>query len=101
MTKELYLDMCEQLGNSPIESEIPIELSDLPIEVETAYHVYNLLPDKIDSFNGVYYGKALETCPNMLEFLEIDSKKDIFKVILIIDSLEREEINRKSKNGSR
>lgn len=97
MTKEVYLDMCEQLGTDPIESEIPVELDDMPIDVETAYHVYNLLPDKIDSFNGIYYGKALEHCPSILEFLEVDSKKDIFKIILIIDYLEREEINRKKK----
>lgn len=97
MTKESYLEMCEQLGTEPSESEIPIELDDMPIDVETAYHVYNLLPDKIDSFNGVYYGKALEHIPSILEFLDIDSRKDIFKIILIIDSLEREEINRKKK----
>lgn len=99
MTKDAYLEMCEQLGSTPDEHEIPVEFSDLPLEVEQAYHVYNLLPDKIDSFNGVYYGKQLEVAPNMLEFLEIDSKKDIFKIIIIIDSLEREEINRRKKDG--
>ncbi len=97
MTKETYLDMCEQLGTEPSESEIPVELDDMPMEVEVAYQVYNLLPDKIDSFNGIYYGKALEHTPSILEFLEIDSRKDIFKIILIIDSLEREEINRTKK----
>lgn len=99
MSKEAYLSMCEQLNSTIIEEEIPIELADMPLEVEEAYHVYNLLPDKIDSFNGVYYGKQLEVAPNMLEFLEIDSKKDIFKIIIIIDSLEREEINRRKKDG--
>lgn len=97
MTKDSYLEMCSQLGTEPLETEMPIGLDDLPGDVEIAYHVYNVLPDKIDSFNGVYYGKALEHCPSILEFLEVDSKKDIFKLILIIDSLEREEINRKKK----
>lgn len=97
MTKDAYLDMCRQLGTDPSETELPVEIDDLPVEVEQAYHVYNILPDKIDSFNGVYYGKALEHTPSILEFLEIDSRKDIFKLILIIDSLERAEINRKKK----
>jgi hypothetical protein len=99
MTKEAYLDMCEQLGSQPQEKEIPVMLEDMPIDIELAYNVYNLLPDKIDSFNGVYYGKELDKAPLMLEFLEIQSKKDIFKIIIIIDSLEREEINRRKKDG--
>lgn len=99
MTREAYLDMCEQLGGEPNINELPIELSDMPIEVELAYNVYNLLPDKIDSFNGVYYGKELDKAPLMLEFLEIQSKKDVFKLIIIIDSLEKEETNRRKKDG--
>lgn len=99
MTKEAYLDMCEQLGSTPDEHEIPVMLEDMPIDIELAYNVYNLLPDKIDSFNGVYYGKELDKAPLMLEFLEIQSKKDIFKIIIIIDSLEKEEINRRKKDG--
>lgn len=99
MTKEAYLDMFEQLGSQPQEKEIPVMLEDMPIDVELAYNVYNLLPDKIDSFNGVYYGKELDKAPLMLEFLEIQSKKDIFKIIIIIDSLEKEEINRRKKDG--
>jgi len=99
MTRETYLDMCEQLGSQPIQSEIPVMLEDMPIDVELAYNVYNLLPDKIDSFNGVYYGKELDKAPLMLEFLEIQSKKDIFKIIIIIDSLEKTEINKRKKDG--
>lgn len=97
MTKEAYYLMCTELGTEPNDAETPVDLDDMPVEVETAYQVYNLLPDKIDSFNGVYYGKALEHIPTILDFLAIDSRKDIFKIILIIDSLEREEINRKKK----
>lgn len=97
MTKEAYYLMCSELGTEPNDTEVPVDLEDMPVEVETAYHVYNLLPDKIDSFNGVYYGKALEHIPTILDFLVIDSRKDIFKIILIIDALEREEINRKKK----
>lgn len=97
MTKEAYLDMCRELGTEPNEEHMPVDIDDLPLEVEQAYHVYNILPDKLDSFNGIYYGKALEHCPSILEFLEIESRKDIFKLVLIIDSLEREEINRKKK----
>lgn len=98
MTKEAYLSMCEQLNSEPKEEEIPVDFTDLPLEVEQAYHVYNILPAKIDSFNGVYYGKALEYAPEIMKFLEIDSRKDVFKVVLIIDALEQKEINKKRKS---
>ena len=99
MTKEAYFDMCEQMGSPVIEIEIPISLEDLPIEVEQAYHVYGILPDKLDSFNGVYYGKHLEYASQLMDLLDVSPKKEIFKVIIIIDALEREEVNRKKTNG--
>lgn len=99
MSRDAYIEMCEQLGTEPKPEEMPVSLEDLPLEVELAYHVYNLLPDKIDSFNGIYYGKALEHCPIMFDFLDIESRKDIFKIVIIIDTLERDEKNRKRKRN--
>ena len=34
MTKEMYFEMCEALGNDPVESEIPVELDDFPLEIQ-------------------------------------------------------------------
>lgn len=101
MTKERYLDLCEELGSEPIESEMPIELQDMPVEVEQAYRVYSILPANFDSFNGVYYGKFLEQAPSIMRLLDTDPKQEIMKLLIIIDSIEREEINRKRKDGSR
>ena len=43
MTKQQYFDMCNQLGTEPLEHEIPVELDDLPLEVQQALLVYRLL----------------------------------------------------------
>lgn len=101
MTKERYLELCEELGSEPLESEMPIELQDMPVEVEQAYHVYSILPANFDSFNGVYYGKFLEQAPSIMKLLGTDTQQDVMKVLILIDSIEREEINRKRKDGSR
>ena len=39
MTREQYLEMCEMLGNEPVESEIPIEFEDLALEVQDALRI--------------------------------------------------------------
>jgi len=97
MSKDAYLDMCEQLGSEPIPEEIPVELEDMPDEVLDAYHVYNVLPEKFDSFNGNYYGRAVELAPDLIKFMDLEPAKEIFKVILIINYLEREAINNRKK----
>lgn len=99
MTKEAYLEMCSQLGTNPVESEIPVELGDLPFEVQQAYHIYSILPEKTDTFNNRFLGKSLEYAPTMMELMNIDDKVEVFKVLLLIDPLERAEVNRKRQNG--
>jgi len=101
MTKEMYLEMCSQLGSDPLESEIPVELGDMPIEVEQAFHVYNLLPSNIDWFNGNYFGKELSQAPQIMHVMGFDTltQRELLKILIIINALDQEEVNRKKKNG--
>ena len=73
MTKEQYFEMCEMLGSEPLEEEIPVELYDLPLEVQEAYWVYTLLNDNWDSFGGNYLGKNLSGLLDIMNILKIDS----------------------------
>jgi len=94
--------MCEQLGSEPIEDEIPVELSDLPDEAQEAWIIYCHLPDKIDSFNGHYLGKALENISSLFELFDIQSRLTrltILTIVNIFDRQETEEIN--SKNSKK
>jgi len=97
MTREAYLDMCAQLNSEPIEEEIPVELADMPEEVLDAYHVYNVLPEKFDSFNGNYYGRSIELAPALIKFMDLSPEREIFKLVLIINYLEKEAINSNRK----
>lgn len=71
MTKDSYFEMCEMLGSEPIESEIPIEQSDFPTEVQDAIGVYYKLKDDWDTMNGVYMGKSYVGLQDILNILEI------------------------------
>jgi len=77
ITTEQYLKMMDQLGQEPNLDEIPPELDDFPLEVQEAFVVHLMLPDKWDGASGQYMGKdwaALEPLLNINEIPTADRK---------------------------
>ena len=99
MTKEQYFEMCEMLGNDPIDSEIPIEFDDFPLEVQQAFNAYRMLRDEWDAMSGNYLGKSLIGIKDVLEATEVEpsEQKFIIMLIRIIDNVRSDEINTKKK----
>lgn len=99
MTKDAYFEMCEQLGNEPLESEIPVDFDDFPLEVQQAFNAYKMLRDEWDTMSGSYLGKSLIGIKDILEATEIDisEHKLVIMLIRIIDNVRSEEINNKKK----
>jgi len=99
MTKDAYFEMCEQLGNEPLESEIPVDFDDFPLEVQQAFNAYKMLRDEWDTMSGSYLGKSLIGVKDILEATEVDvsEHKLVIMLIRIIDNVRSEEINNKKK----
>jgi hypothetical protein len=99
MTKDAYFDMCEALGSEPLESEIPVEFDDFPLEVQQAFNAYRMLRDEWDTMSGTYLGKSLIGIKDVLEATEVDvsEQKFIIMLIRIIDAVRSEEVNNKRK----
>ena len=99
MTKEAYFEMCEALGSQPLESEIPVEFDDFPLEVQQAFNAYRMLRDEWDTMSGSYLGKSLIGIKDVLEATEVElsEHKFIIMLIRIIDNVRSEEINNKKK----
>lgn len=97
MTKDAYFEMCSALGNEPIESEIPVEYDDFPLEVQQAMSVYRMLRDEWDTMNGLYLGKSLIGITEVMDAVELDSvdRKLIITLVRMIDSVRQEQINAK------
>jgi hypothetical protein len=97
MTRDQYFEMCEALGSEPVDSEIPVELDDFPIEVQQAFGVYRMLRDEWDSMSGVYLGKTLIGITEILEASEIspEDNKFIITLVRLIDQVRAQEINSK------
>jgi len=99
MSKDQYFEMCEMLGSDPLESEIPVEFEDFPIEVQQAFNAYRMLRDEWDTMNGNYLGKSLIGVKDVLEATEIEQSEQKFIIMLIrmIDAVRSDEINNKKK----
>ena len=75
MSKETYFEMCEQLEKEPVESEIPLEMSDFPEFVQQCFLLYNLLEDRWDSMAGGYLGKNYSLLFNLYDLYEIATEE--------------------------
>jgi hypothetical protein len=87
MTKEAYFEMCEALGSEPIDSEIPIDYSDLPVDAQEALGIYNKLRDEWDGFNGIYMGKNYAGILDIFNILDVpvEDRRTMFELINMID----------------
>ena len=100
MTKEKYFEMCETLGTTPKDSEIPVEADDLPYEVQTSLNIFSLLQDTTDSFSGTYLGKNYSGINDLFELYEVEQedRRVVFEYIRFIDNLRKEvEVSKQSK----
>lgn len=95
MTKETYFEMCEALGSEPIDSEIPVEYDDFPLEVQEAIRIYNNLQDNWDYMGGNYIGKNLNGFKDILSIFEVDPQdyRAVYELIMRIDRIRAKSIH--------
>lgn len=74
MTKESYYEACEQLNSEPVESEIPIELSDFPDLVQLTLVIYSKLADTYDVGVGKFNGKDYSLVFKFFDLYDIETK---------------------------
>lgn len=68
MTREAYFEMCEMLGEEPLESDIPVDPNEFPVLVQQSLAIYSLLEDRWDTMGGGYLGKNYS---NVFEFFKL------------------------------
>lgn len=87
MTKEAYFEMCEALGTEPVEEEIPVDVADLPTDVQQALDVYFKLRDEWDTMNGNYMGKSYAGILDLFKIMELPESdhRMIYDLIVLMD----------------
>jgi hypothetical protein len=94
MTRDQYFEMCEMLGNEPLEAEIPVEFEDFPLEVQESFKIYTSLQDNWDYMGGNYIGKNLSGLRDILEIYEVakEDYRTVYELILLIDRIRAKQI---------
>jgi hypothetical protein len=85
MTRNKYLDMCEQLGKEPSDKEIPPDWEDFPEIVQEAINTFNQLGDRVYPEIG-FVGKDYTNLPHYIEIYGIANKEFFLEVISWLDS---------------
>lgn len=76
--------MCEQLGTEPNDDEMPTEVHTLPLEVQEALTIFNILPDKVDGMSGTWFGKDLTSIEFIMQCYEVENPRAVLDFIFII-----------------
>lgn len=92
--------MCEVLGTTPDENQIPVEFNDLAVEVQQCIWLYNSLRDQWDYFGGNYIGKDLSQFWKVLELHDLDilDGRWYWDMINHIDHIRARQIAQEQKN---
>ncbi len=85
MTKTRYLEMMEQLGKDPIESEIPPGVEDFPYIVLDALETFNGLGDRIYPEIG-YIGKDYTNLPYYIKIFRVEDEDLFLSILLKLDA---------------
>ena len=89
--------MCEQLGQEPDPDEMPPEISDFPLEIQEAFLVHAMLPDRWDGSSGSYMGKDWSPLMDILSIQGVEDKRTVVFFLKHVESYSTMNINAELK----
>ena len=72
-----YLLVCERLGKDPDPNKVPMDMGNFPYEVQLAFLIHDLLPDRWEGMSGSYLGKDWSAIGAILDSYNIDIDRQI------------------------
>ncbi len=79
--------LCEQLGQEPDPSRMPLEASAFPSEVQVAFFMFDLLSDRWDGMSGMYLGKDWSSAEFLFKLYGHEDKKEIIYFMKVYENL--------------
>lgn len=106
MSRQQYIEMCQQLGSTPLDEEMPIGIDDLTVQSQEVIEIFNYLPDQWGSMGG-YIGKELTNFPTIFKLFKVSKSNWLLYLdllgILIEHQIEivNKKIEAKAKQGAK
>ena len=90
-----YLLVCERLGKDPDPNKVPMDMGNFPYEVQLAFLIHDLLPDRWEGMSGSYLGKDWSAVGVLLDSYNIDTDRQIILFFIkAIDNINSRLINK-------
>ena len=107
-----YLALCEQLGQEPDPTKMPLELSEFPEEVQVAFFMFSLLPDYWEGMSGTYMGKYWNGIEYYFKLYNVSDPQTILYIMKMYEGIivqhrsdaaeeKRKIAERKAKGGAK
>jgi hypothetical protein len=74
---------------------MPPTMEEYPFEVQVAFLLHDLLPDRWDGMSGSYFGKDMSSLGTLLDTWEVEDRKNTIFWIKNIEVKNSEKINKK------
>jgi len=94
LSYDSYIDICEQRGIEPDPDEMPPTIGDYPSEVQVAFLLHDLLPDRWDGMSGSYFGKDMAALGTLLDVWKVEDKQSCIYFIKHIEAHNTQKINK-------
>ena len=78
---------------------MPPSRNELPYEVQIAFSIHDMLPDRWDGMSGSYFGKDLSALGTILDIYEVEDKKSVIFWLKNIEALNSRSINERMSQG--
>lgn len=89
-----YLIVCERLGKTPDYNKMPIDDRDFPYEVQLAFFIHSLMPDRWEGMSGSYLGKDWGSLGALYDIHNIEDKRTVTFFLKNVDILVTNQINK-------
>jgi hypothetical protein len=76
------------LGQIPDPDKMPLDASIFPEEVQAAFFVYSLMPDRWDGMSGMFLGKDWSSCEFICKIYKIENIKHIVYFAKLYENLQ-------------
>ena len=82
-----YLSICDKLGEAPDPDRMPLETSDFPEEVQTAFFVFDYLQDRWEGMSGSYLGKEWSNIEFLFDLFDIQERRTVLYFIKLWENV--------------
>ena len=75
------------MGEEPDPERMPISLSNLPEQVQTAFFILGFLPDVWEGMSGMYLGKDWSSLEYLLNLYEVEEPKVVIMFMKMYETI--------------